>query len=223
MAVPAKKLELTFPHYCTVEEYFQLCEQTDEKLEYLGSFAVPRGGMAVAMAGASEDHKLITSNVGGELRARLRGTPCRAYGPDAKVGVRDYPSYVHPDAMVICGPTEYDERDTSGQTAAIPRLIVEVLSPTSEAYDRGEKFQRYMASQSLEEYVLVTQREPRVELFSRHPGGGWLLMHYVGLDAVAHLRSVDVELPLAEVFLSVAFPAAPEAVADRSPAPPTGD
>ena len=206
MGHPAKRLEITFPHYCTVEEYFRLCEQTDEKIEYLGSFAVPHGGMAVAMAGASEDHKLISGNVFAGLWNRLRDTDCRVYGPDAKVGVRGFPSYVHPDAMVVCGPTEYDDRDPSEQTTANPRLIVEVLSESSEAYDRGNKFARYMAAPSLQEYVLVAQNEARVDVFYRQQDGTWLFTPNVGRDAVVKLRSIGVELPMAEVYLNVSLP-----------------
>ena len=197
---------MTFPHYCTVEEYLALSEATDEKIEYLGSFAMPHGGMAVAMAGASENHKIITTNVVGGLWSRLQGTGCRAYGPDAKVAVRGFPSYVHPDAMVICGPTQLDERDATGHTATNPRLIVEVLSPSSERYDRGEKFTRYMAAESLQEYVLAAQDEMRVDVVYRQPDGTWLMTPYVGPDAVVQLRSINVALPMAEIYRDVLLP-----------------
>ena len=210
MGQPAKRLEITFPHYCTVEEYFALCEQTDEKIEYLGNFAVPCGGMAVAMAGASEDHEMICTDIGGGLWQRLGDTDCRVFGPNAKVGVRGYPSYVHPDAMLICGPTQYDDCDTSEQTAANTTLIVEFLSTSSEAYDRGNKFVRYMAAESLQEYVLVAQDEARVDVCYRQPGGTWLFTPHVGRDAVVKLRSIGVELPVAEVYLNVSLPPSPE-------------
>jgi Uma2 family endonuclease len=123
---------------------------------------------------------------------------------------------------VICGPTIIDDRDPTGKTALNPRLIVEVLSPTTEAYDRGAKFTRYMDAQSLQEYVIVSQHQPRVEVFFRQPGVSWLLTPYVGLEAAAKLHSLEIDLPLSEVYLSVVFPpVADGAIANgQPPAPP---
>ncbi len=148
------------------------------------------------------------ANVGGEIRSRLRGKPCRFYASEFRVGVRSFPTFTCTDGHVICGPTQLDDRDPTGQTALNPTLIVEVLSPSTEGYDRGAKFKRYMHAESLQEYVLVSQDEPRVEVFFRQSGGTWLLTPYSGSGAVATLRSIEVELPLSEVYLNVLFPPA---------------
>ncbi len=145
-------------------------------------------------------------NIGGELRGRLRGKPCRYYPADQRIGVRGYPTYTYSDGVVICGPTVLDERDKTNRTVRNPRLIVEVLSESTEGYDRGGKFTRYMQAESLQEYVLVEQGQPHVQVFFRQSDGTWLLTPYAGLDAVVKLRSIEVELPLTEVYLNVAFP-----------------
>ena len=197
------------PRYCTLDEYFKLAEASLDKLEYRGGRAVPLGGEVVAMAGGVEDHGLVIVNVGGELRHRLRGAECRYYPSDVRIGVRGHPTYTYSDGHVICGPTVLDDCDPTGQTALNPRLIVEVLSPTTEAYDRGGKFARYMHAESFQEYVLVSVNEPPVDVLFRQADGTWLLTPCVGLDAVAPLRSFGIDLPLAEVYLNVAFPGPP--------------
>jgi Uma2 family endonuclease len=199
----AKKIE--YPRYCSLAEYFKLADEAIEKLEFRGSRSFPLRGEIVAMSGGTEYHGLIIANVGGEIRSRLRGKPCRFYASDFRVGVRNYPTFTYTDGHVICGPTVLDDRDPTNQTALNPTLIVEVLSPSTEAYDRGAKFKRYMHAESLQEYVLVSQEEPRVEVFFRQPGGTWLLTPYAGITAVASLRSIEVDLPLAEVYQNVLF------------------
>jgi Uma2 family endonuclease len=106
---------------------------------------------------------------------------------------------------VICGPVQKDPEDITGQTATNPRLIVEVLSPSTEAYDRGEKFRFYREIESLEEYVLISQNDARVETFFRQADGTWLFSAFNGIHSKATLRSLGVELPLAEVFAGVEF------------------
>jgi Uma2 family endonuclease len=205
MGEPAQQTE--FPRFCTLDEYWPLAESSVEKLEFRGFRSFPRRGEIVCMPGGTEYHGLIIANVGGEIRHRMRGKPCRFYSSEFRIGVHGYPTYTYSDGFVICGSTVFDDRDPGGKTAVNPRLIVEVLSPTTEAYDRGAKFKRYMDAESLQEYVIVSQEEPRVEVFFRQPGGTWLLTPYSGTDAVATLRSIEVELPLAEVYLNVKFPA----------------
>ncbi len=217
MAQPAKKID--YPRFCSIDEYFKLATDSVEKLEFRGHKSFPLRGELVAMAGGTEHHALIVGNVGGALWGRLRGKPYRLYASEFRVGVRGYPTYTYTDGHVICGPTQLDDRDPTGQTAMNPRLIIEVISPTSEAYDRGAKFKRYMQAESLQEYVLVSQDEPRIEVFFRQPGGTWLLTPYTGTDAIAALRSIDVELPLSEVYLNVVFPPDPDQPADPEPVP----
>jgi Uma2 family endonuclease len=214
MGQPAKQIE--HPRYCSLEEYFKLAAESVDKLEYRGNRVFPLRGELVAMAGGTEYHGLIVANVGGEIRNRLRGKPCRLYASDFRIGVRSYPTFTYTDGHVICGPTILDDRDPTNQTALNPTLIVQVLSESTEAYDRGAKFKRYMHAESLQEYVLVSQEELRVEVFYRQPGGTWLLTPYTGITTVASLRSIEIELPLAEVYLNVVFP--PEVDQPSNPA-----
>ena len=113
---------------------------------------------------------------------------------------------MYPDVPVVCGPSEYDPRDPDRRTIVNPRLIVEVLSPTTEGFDRGQKFERYMQLPALQEYVLVTQDRPRVESLLRQGDGTWSFTHAVGIDATLRLRSMDIDLPSAEVYANVTFP-----------------
>ena len=117
---------------------------------------------------------------------------------------------------MICGPIQLDPKDPTKTTATNPRVLVEVLSPTTEGYDRGEKFRRYLTIDSLEEYVLVSQSIPRIETFFRQEGGAWLFRHAVGLDAIVTIRSLQIELPLSEVYAGIEFPPDEALAADPS-------
>ena len=185
----------------TVQEYLAFEQTSPEKHEY-------DDGEILAMAGGSPSHALIATNIAGELRNRLRGTPCNAYGSDLRVRVSGRPKYVYPDVTVICGPVAYDAEDPAPRSVTNPKLIVEVLSPRTEGYDRGEKFDRYRGIESLQEYVLVAQHAPRLEVFLRRPDGTWLLTPVTGATAVARLASLEVDLPLEEVYAGVDFGAA---------------
>lgn len=196
---------LTFPRICTLDEYFKLAEESIEKLEFRGNSVFPLRGEVVAMAGGTEYHSLIVGNVGGELWSRIRDTSCRYYATGFRIGIRGWPTYTYSDGMVICGPTQFDDRDSTWQTALNPKLIVEVLSPSTQGYDRTQKFDRYMHIESLREYLLVSQDEPRVMVFFRQTDGTWLLSPFEELDAVVRLRSIEVELPMSEIYLNVAF------------------
>jgi Uma2 family endonuclease len=116
------------------------------------------------------------------------------------------PKFVYPDITVICGEPISDAEDTQGETYLNPTAIVEVLSPTTERYDRKGKFDRYRAVESFREYVLISQEAARVELFHRQPDGTWSFDVAVGLDSVARFRSLDVEVPLTEIYTGVTFP-----------------
>lgn len=197
----------TPPRFCTLDEYFRLDDASPERLEYRGDRAVPLGGEVVAMAGGTEAHGLIIANINGAAWARLRGTPCRYYSTEFRIGVAGYPTYTYADGLVICGPTQHDARDPTNRTATNPTVVVEVLSPSTEGYDRGGKFIRYMGAPSCKEYVLVAQDQPWVHVFHRQPDGTWLMTPYAGLDVTVKLRSIGVELPMSEIYLNVTFPA----------------
>jgi Uma2 family endonuclease len=182
----------------SLEEYNQLEANSEQRYEYYGS-------EVVAMAGGSPEHALIILNVGGEMRTRLKGTPCRAYSNELRIRIPGTPLHLYPDASVICGPIQLDPDETPARTALNPRLLVEVLSPSTERRDKGEKFRRYLQIDSLEEYVLVYQDHPRIESYFRQNGGTWLFSAAAGLDASVELRSLKIFVTLAEIYAGVNF------------------
>ena len=159
-------------------------------------------GEMFAMAGGSPKHSLIKMNLSGSLWNRLRCHPCTAYDSGLRIKC---PTglYTYPDASVMCEELEFD--DERKDTVLNPTLIVEVLSKTTEAYDRGKKFDHYRTIPSLREYVLVAQDEPMVQRFLRNDDGTWTLTAVSGLDQTLALKSIDVQLPLAEIFDRVDF------------------
>jgi Uma2 family endonuclease len=160
-------------------------------------------GEMFAMAGGSPRHSLIKVNVTGELRERLKGAPCTAYDSDLRILISATGLYTYPDASVICGPLEYE--DEHHDTVLNPTLLVEVLSGSTEAYDRGKKFGHYRQIPALREYLLVAQEEPRIERFLRNDDNTWTLTEVAGLDAILALPSLGIEIALREVYDKVDF------------------
>ncbi len=186
------------PRY-SISEYIRREQGAVDKHEY-------RAGDIRLMAGGSADHSLIIMNVSGELRNLLKGKPCHVYEGNLRIRVPRTILYTYPDASIICGPREVDANDPTGETIVNPRVLIEVLSPTTEAYDRGEKFDHYRNIVSLEEYLLVSQVTPRIESFFRQSDGTWLFTSASGLDTVAQLRCLGIALPLAEAYAGIRFP-----------------
>lgn len=122
----------------------------------------------------------------------------RRIGPDLRVRIAERRSYFYPDVTVVCGPVQL--ADSQQDSLTNPAVIVEVLSKTTEACDRGLKFTRYRTIPSMREYCLIAQQEPRIEVYRRQPGDRWLLTEYYGGDAVCRLESLDCELPLSTVY-----------------------
>jgi Uma2 family endonuclease len=180
----------TKQHY-TSEEYLALERQAQYKSEYYA-------GEIFAMAGASRWHNLIVANVVGELRSQLKGRPCTTYPSDMRVKISATGLYVYPDVTVVCGEAQFD--DTQQDTLLNPTLIVEVLSDSTEAYDRGGKFAHYRKLDSLMAYVLITQTKPHVEHYLRQPDNRWLLSEADSIHDTIHLPAIDCHLALAEVY-----------------------
>jgi Uma2 family endonuclease len=182
---------------CTPEEYLARERAASHKSEFF------RGRM-FAMAGASTNHNRLVRNILTHLDTQLRGKGCEVFPSDLRLSC---PSglMTYPDIQVICGPLEYVSG--TNDTVTNPRLIVEVLSKSTESYDRGQKFEYYRDIPSLQEYVLVAYREPLVERFVRQLQGGWLLTEARGLENSLKLDAIHGSLPLSEVFRDVAFPA----------------
>ncbi len=175
----------------TLQEYFRLEEASEERHEYLD-------GIVTAMAGGTARHSLLIMNVGAAIHGQLRGKSCRVYESSLRVKVELTELHTFPDLSIICGKPEFDP-NAPADTATNPTVILEVLSDSTEAHDRGRKFHHFQQIPTLREYVLVSQDEPSVEVF-RRVDGAWTYHHFAGLEAVAQLESVGVELALADVY-----------------------
>jgi Uma2 family endonuclease len=162
-------------------------------------------GEMFAMAGGSPRHSLITANVIRELGSALKGRPCTAYDSNLRIRVSTTGLYTYPDASVICGKLEFD--DEHRDTVLNPTVLVEVLSPSTEAYDRGKNFGHYRQLPSLQEYVLVEQDGPRVERHARNADNTWTVTFKSGRDQSLELVSIGVALRLAEIYDKVDFSA----------------
>jgi len=180
----------------TPEQYLESERAAEFRSEYYC-------GQIYAMAGGSYQHFQIIGNVSGEVHTALKKRPCSVGSSDLRLRVSPQ-NYTYPDVVVICGDPRF--ADDQKDTLLNPTLIVEVLSPSTEAYDRGFKFAQYRTVESLEEYVLVAQAEPRVEDFRRQSGGHWLLSEAFGLESVCRFDSLDCTLALADIYDKVTFP-----------------
>ena len=186
------------PKLLTEQEYLRIERAAEFRSEFY------RGEM-FAMAGASLQHTRIKGNCETGLRTRFRGGPCEAMSGDLRVKVAPSGLYTYPDVVVFCGQPELLDRHMD--TLLNPKLIVEVLSESTQDYDRGKKFEFYQTIASLEEYVLIAQDRPRCETYFRQPGGHWRYTPCESLDAELFLESVGVHIPLAELYMDVEFPA----------------
>ena len=189
----------------TVEEYLTLERQSEERHEYLD-------GLIYAMAGESPEHGIVCTNLVGQFYNQLRGTPCQVLSKDMKVwsgpirlaqqSTKGLFSY--PDLLVVCGAPEF--LDEHRHVLINPTVIIEVLSPSTEAFDRGEKFWRYRTYlSSLAEYLMVAQSMPMIDHFV-HRSGEWVLNTVSGLESTLNLDSIPCSLRLADVYDRIKFP-----------------
>jgi Uma2 family endonuclease len=177
--------------YLSPEEYLALERQADYKSEYVD-------GVVYAMSGVSERHNLITLNTAADLLLQLRGRPCRVYSNDMKVRLPDSRKFFYPDVIVVCGQPQFQDKRTD--TLLNPNLIIEVLSESTEAFDRGGKFQAYQRLESLQEYILISQNKPMVEQFVRQSEAAWKYMSAIGLESSLSLPSIECTLNLSAVY-----------------------
>ena len=181
MAEPAKQQ--------TYAEYLALEAQSEEKHEWCD-------GLIYAMAGGTLEHSRLSSAVGRELGIALRGRPCTVFDSDLRLRAEATGRATYADVVVVCGERRTHPEDEHALTN--PTLIVEVLSKSTEASDRGEKFSHYRRMPSLQEYVLVAQDEVRIEVYRRE-GDTWVLREYVA-GATVELASIDITLPVDAVY-----------------------
>ena len=183
----------------TPEEYLRREYDAQEKHQYYH-------GEIWAMARGTVQHCLIISNVNRELGNRLKGSRCLVFSGDLRVRIPRTTLYTYPDVTVACGELEFDPLDKRKTTILNPTLLVEVLSPSTEAWDRGGKLQSYIQIESLREYVLVSSERSSVETFFRQANGTWLYTPATPPAAAVKFQSLNIELPFAEIYAGVTFP-----------------
>lgn len=192
MAAPKRKLEYS------PEEYLAFEREAETKHEYLD-------GRIYAMAGASPLHNQISFNVSGELHRQLKGSACVGYTSDQRIRTDAMDLFAYPDLTIVCGePIFHDDKK---DVILNPTVIIEVLSPSTESYDRNEKFLRYQNLSSLSDYILIAQNHPAVEHFIRQKGKRqWLYTLETEMEAVIQIASIKCTLKLADIYDRVKFP-----------------
>ena len=181
--------------YLTPEEYLSFERKATTKHEYLN-------GQIMAMSGASFAHNFITLDTATQLNIQLMGGKCQVAASDMRVKVTQTNSYFYPDVVVFCG--EPISEDNNFDTLLNPTVIIEVLSPSTETYDRGEKFENYKQIESLREYILVSQDKVLVEHYHRQETE-WLRREYKELDDMVPLRTIGCELRLQDIYSRTEF------------------
>jgi Uma2 family endonuclease len=174
----------------TATEYLALERAAEHKSELVN-------GRIYAMAGASLEHIQIVGNLFAEIRARLRGRPCRVFSNELRVKVSQTGMYTYPDVVALCETPRLE--DAHGDTLLNPAVIIEVLSESTERYDRGEKFAHYRKLESLREYILVAQDAVLVERYVRH-GEHWTLSEMSDPEGALHIQALGCEVPLRDIY-----------------------
>lgn len=182
--------------YITPEEYLALERKAEYKSEYLH-------GEVFAMTGASRKHNLIAVNIVSSLESQLRSKPCELYVSEMRVKVTSSGLYTYPDVAVVCGEPKFE--DDYLDTLQNPTLLIEILSKSTERYDRIAKSDYYRTLDSLAEHLLVAQEEYRIEQYTRQPDGHWILTETSSLAGVVELPSIDCSLSLIDVYNKVAL------------------
>ena len=197
--------------FLTPEEYLDLERRAEVKSEYYQ-------GEMFAMAGASLPHNVLAMNLAAILHAQLRRRPCQVYPSDLRVRVGATGLYTYPDVSVVCGEPQL--ADQHADTLLNPNFIAEVLSPSTEGYDRGRKFEHYRTIESLAEYLLVAQDRVHVDLYTRQQEGRWVLSEASRLEDALELRSIGCHLALADLYEKVDLSGPPHAAAPLPEEPP---
>ncbi|KPV51081.1 hypothetical protein SE17_23260 [Kouleothrix aurantiaca] len=177
-------------HY-SVEEYLDLQRSGVLKHEYYR-------GEIFALTGSSEAHNLILTNIVMSLGTQLRKRACKVYPSDMRLKIPKTGLYTYPDVSIVCGMPQFD--DSKQDTLLDPIVVIEILSPSTERYDRGKKFQNYRTVNSLQEYLLVSQDDYHIDHYTNQNNGTWLLKTYSGKDAVLFVKAIDCTMLLDDVY-----------------------
>jgi Uma2 family endonuclease len=201
MSLPQAQIRYTEDQYLSIER------ESEERHEYLD-------GQIYAMAGESPEHGAICTNLTREVSAQLKGTRCQAFAKDMKVRSGQLPRrrfsqkglYSYPDLLVVCGEIQF--LDENRDVIINPKVIIEVASPSTEAFDRGDKFRRYRAhNPSLTDYLIVSQKRPFIEHFALREDGQWVIAaSAIELSESVHIASINCALQLIEVYDRIEFP-----------------
>lgn len=183
-------------HTYSPEEYLQLEEQAEYKSEY-------RDGEIIPMTGGTTNHNEISGNVYANLKFSLKKQNYRVYMADVRLWIARYRLYTYPDVMLIKGEPIYADRSTT--TVTNPVMITEVLSPSTQNYDQGDKFTYYRSISEMQEYILISQQQYHVMQYTKTEAGKWLLSEYETENNSIQLSSVDLNLNLAEMYAGVDF------------------
>ncbi|HUB24328.1 MAG TPA: Uma2 family endonuclease [Tepidisphaeraceae bacterium] len=202
MGVPATKRRYT------IAEYLRMEERARDRHEF-------HDGEILAMSGGTYGHSRVNANFLANMHAALKGKPSHPLDSNMRVRIPGRLSYLYPDISVVCGPPQFDPDDPNKTTIINPRVVVEVLSNSTESYDRGAKFDLYGEISTLQEYVLVSQQQPLIETFLRRPKGVWLFTPFKGIKASVKLASLKICLPLKDVYDGLEFDS-PEAEGGRA-------
>jgi len=179
--------------YFTPEEYFEWEAKQLERHELID-------GHVYAMSGGTKNHSAIASNILMVIKPHLRGSQCRVFNSDVKINTFNTSNYTYPDLSVTC-----DDRDQETPLYnTYPCLIVEVLSPSTEAYDRGKKFEKYRRNPNLIDYVLVSSEEVAVDIYHRNSAGDWVILSYRSGDRV-ELKSIGLTVAIEEFYEDIVF------------------
>lgn len=189
----------------TIEEYLEFERASTEKHEYYqGEIFLMQGhGEALAMSGAARRHNIIFSNLFGELVLRLKSKPCQPFGPDMRMNIPENTLYTYPDISVYCSePKDIPENE---DTAINPTVMIEILSPSTKDYDRGEKFKLYRDIPTLKEYILVETKLAGIEVFRLNDKKHWELEELKSLDNELKFESLGIAIPLTEIYHRIRF------------------
>lgn len=183
----------------TEEEYLQMERQSSDKHEfYKGEiFVMPGHGDLLAMSGAAQNHNEIFTNLFVEMGTQLRGKPCRPYGSDMRLNIPENTLYTYTDIAIYCKPPVDTPDDDNAKD---PTVIIEILSPSTKSYDRGDKFNLYRDIKSLKEYILIDSQSVSVEAFRINDSGHWELEEIKTLAGTLHFKSVAFSITLALIY-----------------------
>ncbi|MDJ0661349.1 MAG: Uma2 family endonuclease [Crocosphaera sp.] len=180
----------------TPQEYLDLEVEAKDRHEY-------RNGEMIVISGGTPNHNRITGNFSAALNFAFKGQPYDVFITDQRLWIPSTKTYTYPDIMIVQGEIQLQEG--RNDTIINPLLIAEVLSQSTEAYDRGDKFSAYRTIPSLQEYILIQQYSPHIEQFSKTESGQWLLSDYDGQEATLTLKSISLEIPLVDIYDKVDF------------------